>query len=180
MRKLLAFIFFWSTSFLAMAQKEQPVRLLAATYYSQTLEQAEVSLVASNVISASQQIEYRAGKSVLLTPGFEAKAGSVFAAHTDYIGTNIGEGISEHLLIKTYPNPFTEKATIVYQLANTAFTNLFISNADGKVVGKLVDNQLQQAGRYEVEWRPDQLPTGSYICTLEAGKQHISSHIIRK
>ena len=180
MRTLSAFFFFWFTSLLALAQTDGTTRLLAATYYPEPLEQAIVSLVASNIISTHQQVEYRAGKSVLLTPGFEAKAGSVFAAHTEYIGINLGEGHSDHLLVMTYPNPFVERTTVVYQLASTAYASVFISNTEGKVVGRLVDNQLQQAGRYEVEWRAEQLPAGSYICTLEAGKQLISSHIIRK
>ena len=180
MRKLPIFVLLWFTSLLAFAQKEEPTRLLAETYYPQSLEQASESLIARNIVSVSQQVEYRAGKSVELTPGFEAKAGSVFAAHTEFVGINFGEGHADHLLVSSYPNPFVEKTTIVYQLANTAVTNLIISNAEGKVVSKLVDNQLQQAGRYEVEWRADQVPVGQYICTLEAGKQHLSSHIIRK
>ncbi|GAB4048002.1 T9SS type A sorting domain-containing protein [Spirosoma litoris] len=180
MKKSLAFICFWFTSLLALAQKEDLTRTLAATYYPQPLEQAVKSLIASNIVSVSQQVEYRAGKSILLNPGFEAKAGSIFAAHTEYTAINLGDGHSDHLLIKTYPNPFVEKTTIVYQLASTAVTNLFISDAEGKVVGRLVNNQLQQAGRYEVEWLADQLPTGAYICTLEAGQQHISNRLIRK
>ena len=180
MGKSITFAFLWFSSFLALAQKEGPSRSLAATYYSQALEQAEQSLVARNVVFIDQKVEYRAGKSVLLTPGFEAKAGSVFAAHTDYVGVNMGEGSSDHLLLTTYPNPFVERTTITYQLASTAVTSVFVSNSDGKIVGRLVNNEIQQAGRHEVEWRAGQLPAGSYICTLEAGKQHISSRLIVK
>ncbi|GAB3955440.1 hypothetical protein GCM10028805_43050 [Spirosoma harenae] len=165
---------------MAFAQREEPTRVLAATYYPQSLEQATESLIAGNIVSVSQQVEYRAGKSVVLTPGFEAKPGSIFAARTEYVGIKLGEGQADHLLVKSYPNPFVERTTIVYQLANTAVTNLFIRNAEGKIVGKLVENQLQQAGRYEVEWRADQVPVGQYICTLEAGNQHLSSQIVRK
>ena len=180
MRKLLALISFLVPSLYALAQNEEPNRLLTSTYYPKALEQASRSLTAGNVVSASQQVEYRAGKSVLLTTGFEAKAGSIFAARTDYVGINMGEGRSEHMLVTTYPNPFVERTTIVYQLANTAVTRLFISDAEGKMVGNLVDNQLQEAGRHEVEWRAGQLPAGAYICTLEAGKQRISSRVVIK
>ena len=180
MKKLSAFALFCFSTSLAFAQTQQPTRLLAATYYPQRLEQAAESLMASNIVSANQQVEYRAGKSVLLTPGFQAKAGSVFAAHTDYVGINMDDTHAEHLLVRTYPNPFVERTTIVYQLASTTHTNLYVSDAHGKVVGRLVDNEFQPAGRYEVEWRTDQLPVGSYVCTLEAGKQMISSHLVRK
>jgi hypothetical protein len=180
MKKLAAFALFCFSTSLAFAQTQQPTRVLAATHYPQRLEQATESLLASNIVSANQQVEYRAGKSVVLTPGFEAKAGSVFAAHTEYVGITMDDTHSEHLLVTTYPNPFVERTTIVYQLASTTHTNLYVSDANGKIIGRLVDNEFQQAGRYEVEWRTDHLPAGTYICTLEAGKQHISSHLVRK
>jgi hypothetical protein len=180
MKKLSVLALFCFSTSLALAQPQQANRVLAATYYPQRLEQAVESLMASNIVSASQQVEYRAGKSVVLAPGFVAEAGSVFAAHTEYVGITMDDTHSEHLLVSTYPNPFVERTTIVYQLASTTHTNLYVSDAHGKVVGRLVDNQLQQAGRYKVEWRTDQLPAGSYVCTLEAGKQQLSSHLVRK
>lgn len=180
MKILLTFVFWWFCSLLALAQKEEPTRLLAATYYSQALEQAVQSLVAGNVVFDNQVVEYRAGKSVVLTPGFEAKIGSVFAAHTDYIEVTMGEGLSDHLLLTTYPNPFIERTTITYQLTNTTLTSVFVRDSDGKLVSQLINNEIQQAGRHEIEWRAEKLPAGSYICTLEAGKQHISSRVIIK
>lgn len=181
MKKVSAFVLLWFSSVLGMAQRiEEPIRSLAATYYPNPLEQASESLIANNIVTATQQVKYRAGKSVLLTPGFEAKAGAVFVADTKYYRASLVQERSEKLLVMNFPNPFVEKTTIVYQLANDGYTNLYVSNSDGKIVGLLVNNQFQEAGRHEVEWRADQLPAGSYLCTLEANRQRISSRIVRK
>ena len=75
MKKISIFLLLWATSLLAIAQKQEPIRSLSATYYPQALERATVSLTANNVVSASQQVEYRAGKSVLLTPVSKQKRG---------------------------------------------------------------------------------------------------------
>jgi len=180
MRKISVFILLWATSLLAVAQDGEPIRSLSATYYPQSLERAAVSLVANNIVSASQEVEYRAGKSVVLTPGFEAKAGAVFTAHTGAVKRVSLGGDGAFLALKGYPNPFVERATISYKLADDGLTSLFITSSDGKVVGRLVDNKFQSAGQYDVEWQADQLPSGSYLCVLENGGKRIASRLIRK
>ena len=180
MRKTSVFVLLWATSLLAVAQDGEPIRSLSATYYAQSLERAAVSLMANNIVSASQQVEYRAGKSVLLTPGFEAKAGAVFTAHTGVVKHVSLEGEGALLSLRGYPNPFVERANISYKLANDGITSLFITSSDGKIVGRLIDNKFQSAGQYDVEWQAGQLPSGSYLCILETSGKRIASRIIRK
>ena len=180
MRKASFFMFLWLSGFIALAQDEETVRSLGATYYAKPLEQAYVALVASNVVSASQQVEYRAGKSVLLRPGFEARAGAVFTAHTGAAKFAFKEGDGALLSVIGYPNPFIDRTNISYKLADNGYTSLFITTTEGKEIGRLVDNKFQAAGQYDVEWRATDLPSGSYLCVLEAGGKRIASRLIRK
>ncbi|GAB4001908.1 hypothetical protein GCM10028807_59230 [Spirosoma daeguense] len=180
MKKVTLFMFLCLSGSLAFAQDEEPVRSLGATYYAKSLEQANVSLVASNIVSSSQQVEYKAGKSVVLTPGFEARPGAVFTAHTGAVKSTFKEGDNALLAIIGYPNPFIERTNISYKLADNAYTNLYVTTTEGKVVGRLVDNKFQSAGQYDVEWRAADLPSGSYLCVLEAGGKRVASRLIRK
>lgn len=177
MIRICTFIAACLCSTLALAQFEEPNRVLDRHYLSNRLEQATMNLTASNSVSSSQLTEYQAGKSVLLTAGFETRPGTLFAANIKKPGQ--GEGVNK-LTVATYPNPFVERTTITYQLADAGFTTVSINDMNGKQISRPIDNQLQSAGRHELVWQADELPSGSYICTLEAGSKRISTRIIRK
>lgn len=163
----------------ALAQSEVSDRVLDKNYYPSTLEQATLRLTASNRVSNSQPVEYRAGKSVLLTTGFQTRPGTTFLANTNVLKGRESES-AQKLAVTSYPNPFTERATITYQLAEADYTSVYVSDLEGKQVKRLVDKQLQEAGRHEVVWQADQLPPGVYICTLETGRNRISARVIRR
>jgi uncharacterized lipoprotein YddW (UPF0748 family) len=68
-------------------------------------------------------------------------------------------------LLPNYPNPFSEKTTIRYELKKEGLVNLTICNLSGAQVAQLVQ-QRQIEGFYEMNWQADGLPNGIYICTL--------------
>ncbi|WP_288424261.1 T9SS type A sorting domain-containing protein [uncultured Spirosoma sp.] len=177
MIRICTFIAACLCSTLALAQFEEPNRVLDRYYLPNRLEQATLNLTASNSVSSSQLTEYQAGKSVVLTAGFETRPSTLFAASIKKSGP--GEGVSK-LTVTTYPNPFVERTTITYQLADAGYATVSINDMNGKQISRPVDNQLQSAGRYELVWQADQLPSGAYICTLETGSKRVSTRIIRK
>jgi hypothetical protein len=71
-------------------------------------------------------------------------------------------------LEQNYPNPFNPSTVISYSLPRSGHVRLAIFNALGQLVEKLFDEE-QQAGRYQVEWRP-QVPSGVYFYRLETGE----------
>lgn len=168
---------------LAMAQDAPESRLIKADFRagSTHTEQAVRTLSANNKLETDSQVDYKAGQSVVLLPGFEAKAGSVFVAHVGEVSIIATvEGQPEPLTIQAYPNPFEETTTISYTLSKSARVTLFISDVKGAVVGQLVDNQLQEAGRHDVEWRGGRLAAGTYMCILDADSQRVSNRLVQK
>lgn len=166
------------SSRLATAQQIETTRLLTPTYQAQPLEQALATLTATNTVDPPTAVEYKAGQAIVLQAGFEAKAGSVFTAHTGPVSAlALREGM---LSLLAYPNPFVEVTTISYVLPQAGRTSVQIRDLEGKLLSQLVDGQYQEAGRHSVAWRGTGVPAGTYVCIIETGTQHLSRRIIRK
>jgi N-acetylneuraminic acid mutarotase len=65
-----------------------------------------------------------------------------------------------------YPNPFSLKTIISYQLPLTGNVELSVYDLTGRKVTTLV-NEKQQAGRYEIEWNAEGVKPGIYLCKLK-------------
>ena len=88
---------------------------------------------------------------------------------------------SEAINLTNYPNPFTGKTTIKYNLDKSGFVTLRVYDIPGQTVALLVDQQQQHAGSYEVNWVPKNLSSGIYIYRLEVvSASDIKSVINRK
>lgn len=148
---------------------------------SSHVEQAVETLQATNKLETATQVDYKAGRSVVLLPGFEAKAGALFVAHVGAVSIIATvDGQTEPLIIQAYPNPFDETTTISYTLNKAARVSLHISDVKGSLISQLVDNDQQEAGVHTVEWRGGLLAAGAYICTLNADEQQVSNRLVRK
>jgi hypothetical protein len=81
---------------------------------------------------------------------------------------------TEFYLSPNYPNPFREKTTIKYCVAQTTRVRLTVFDSEGKEIEKLVDEE-KNPGTYEVEFSvchscESRNPMGGiYLYRLEAG-----------
>ena len=84
-------------------------------------------------------------------------------------------------LFQNYPNPFNPSTNLAYQVqtgnAKAVSVELDIYNTLGQKVTTLV-SQRQAAGRYEVQFNADGLPSGMYIYRLICGDQMKSGKMI--
>ncbi|NUM62181.1 MAG: T9SS type A sorting domain-containing protein, partial [Ignavibacteriaceae bacterium] len=83
---------------------------------------------------------------------------------------------TEFTLYQNYPNPFNPNTTIKYDIPASlnpskggTLVNLIIYDILGRRVKVLV-NEIQQAGRYEVQFNASNLASGIYIYQLIAEK----------
>ncbi|MBK9099698.1 MAG: T9SS type A sorting domain-containing protein [bacterium] len=74
----------------------------------------------------------------------------------------------DFVLFQNYPNPFNPVTVISYQLPVSSFVTLKIYDVLGKEVVTLV-NEEQSAGRFEMEFNANNLPSGVYLYELKAG-----------
>jgi hypothetical protein len=75
----------------------------------------------------------------------------------------------EYTLYQNYPNPFNPTTKIKYDLPESGNVSLIIYDILGRRVKVLADDN-QQAGRYEVSFNASNLASGVYIYQLRAGK----------
>jgi hypothetical protein len=71
-------------------------------------------------------------------------------------------------LEQNYPNPFNPLTKIRYQIPQTSFVSLKISDVLGKEEAILV-NEEKSPGNYEVNFNANNLSSGIYFYTLKAG-----------
>jgi len=67
--------------------------------------------------------------------------------------------------VVSYPNPFSDYTTLEYELEHEVTVKLSIYNHLGQRVAVLVDGE-QAAGKHQVQWNAEGLPTGIYYCQL--------------
>jgi len=75
---------------------------------------------------------------------------------------------SEYRLSQNYPNPFNPSTNIEYSIPSESFVELKVYDILGNEVAVLV-NEQQQAGVYRADFIADNLPSGIYFYTLQAG-----------
>ena len=83
--------------------------------------------------------------------------------------TGIGNSIEKQSIsVMSYPNPFSDKTTIRYEIKERTEVNLTLFDMFGKEVMQLV-NKEQQSGMYNEQLEAGNLPEGIYYCRLNAG-----------
>ena len=81
-----------------------------------------------------------------------------------------------------YPNPASEQATIRFQLQESQQTIVQIYDLSGRVV-KSFGREYRTSGTHELTWDLDnnlgsRVSGGTYLCTLQAGKQSQSIKLV--
>jgi hypothetical protein len=74
----------------------------------------------------------------------------------------------EFALTQNYPNPFNPSTTFNFSVPKAAFVSLRVFNALGQEVAVLV-NEQRGIGHHAVNWQPENIPSGVYLCRLQAG-----------
>jgi hypothetical protein len=74
---------------------------------------------------------------------------------------------TEFALYAPYPNPFNPTTTIRYDVKETGLVSFKVFDLLGREVALLVHGTVP-AGSYSVEWNAGDLPSGVYLCRMEA------------
>ncbi|WP_338873209.1 T9SS type A sorting domain-containing protein [Spirosoma sp. SC4-14] len=174
MRYLLS-IFICMLAITSFAQEVDKQRYIKINYEPNQVyvEKAIEKIEAVSIVSPKSNVEYRAGRSVELLPGFQAKAGAVFVAHIRTESTT-------DLQLTAYPNPFDRSTTIDFVLPESGKINLYVIDAKGQVIERLLESSQQEAGRHTLEWKAENQSSGIYMPVLTTERKQISSRVIKK
>jgi hypothetical protein len=77
----------------------------------------------------------------------------------------------QYRLSQNFPNPFNPTTTIQYDIPKTSHVILSISNMNGQLVARLV-NQKQQPGHYSVNWDACNVSSGVYFYQIRTDDFH--------
>ncbi len=81
-------------------------------------------------------------------------------------------------LKQNYPNPFNPTTTIEFSLPSDQVVNLTVYNLLGQPVAALFDHQLMPAGRHSILFEAGDMPSGSYIYSIEAGELRVARRMV--
>ena len=76
--------------------------------------------------------------------------------------------LSDKLLIRNYPNPFTGSTTITFKTEG-GHTSIMIIDTLGRMIATIVDQEYTGAGQYSVTFNADKLAAGVYYARLQNG-----------
>lgn len=83
----------------------------------------------------------------------------------------------ETALLGNYPNPFSGRTSIQYELAHESDVALTVFDMLGREVARLVEGR-QGPGRYSAPFDASNLPSGLYFCRLDAGGTVYTSSMV--
>ena len=76
---------------------------------------------------------------------------------------------TEYALYQNFPNPFNPRTVISWQFAVSSSVNLVVFDLTGQQVAVLI-NEIQPAGKHQVEFDASGLASGVYLYKLEAAR----------
>lgn len=115
-----------------------------------TIGQAVIGPVSNSVFTDQQGFWYTTGS---LTQGAVKPLGEA-------AGYDLGQN---------YPNPFNPSTTIRFSIPERVTVTLRVMNLLGEEVARVIDDETYNAGSYQVDFAPKDIPSGTYIYRLEAG-----------
>lgn len=136
-------------------------------------------ITATNVVHRAAAVTYTAGKAILLQPGFEARAGSVFVATIAPVSIKPAEAGSD-LTVSAWPNPFQDQTTIEYRLPENSTVKHTLTDARGVVLRQNAPTDVQPAGVYKVGVEGANLPVGVYIYQVQTGSQTKTIRLLKQ
>lgn len=80
-----------------------------------------------------------------------------------------------------YPNPFDQQTSIAYQIAAPSAVTVAIFDQSGREISRLVNNEIQLTGSYQLAFDGTKLPAGAYYCQVMIdGKRQVEKLFITR
>ena len=93
---------------------------------------------------------------------------TLLPGHTGGVATTIG-GAAGFALEQNYPNPFNSLTSIDFSIPERTKVTIRVINLLGEQMGAAVVDEVKDAGTYSIPFDADNLPSGTYICSMQAG-----------
>lgn len=152
--------------------------------------EASNDITSTHSLTSSSTVDYQAGNLIIMKPGFIAQTGSDFRAHIDACQSFDGESPEETALsddfpetyaqrtpdelpsevdLRCMPNPFSTETMVEYRLTENGNVDFHLFDLNGRLLHTI--NQGEQSpGVYQINYKPDNLPSGVYYLRMYSGE----------
>ena len=94
------------------------------------------------------------------------------------IPTSINDRINSDLVVKSYPNPFSNETTISITSSKSSSIGIALYTITGKEVKRIAERELP-AGHHEIAVPANDLAPGIYILVCQSGDEHMQYKLIK-
>ena len=91
---------------------------------------------------------------------------------------NVQSGLQEQTTITAFPNPFTNKVTLSFKVAQSGPVNIRVYDVNGKLVADLFNGAAEKSTLQQVNMEAGNLPSGIYICRLQTATGIIEQKLV--
>lgn len=151
--------------------------------------QAANSITSIQTIESTADVDYIAGNSITILPGFLAKSGSVFETTVGvFCKTSkkdkrttinpdqstftfdtplraLDNEVDSNMKVSVIPNPFQTLTKLTFQLEQETEVSISVYDMTGRQIKQLTDGRLE-SGAHEIVWETDNQPPGVYLAKL--------------
>lgn len=143
---------------------------------------AESEIISSGKVRSGANVTFRAGKKIVLRPGFKVESGATFyglidrCVQLDYLEKPILQeqaavtAPKSNFSAKAIPNPFQNTTLLVYDLAEQSPISITLHDISGKKIRTLSREPAQLPGRYSISISGSELAAGWYNVQLVTSK----------
>lgn len=153
---------------------------------------ALTTIESSVTVNTGLQVDYRAGESITLLPGFRVVAGAGFsaviadcpeevppAAPEEASITLAGEPLLNDQItpssarpeLRVFPNPFSHATNIAYKLPVASPLQILVTDIRGRRIATLINTNWQEAGTYRLEWQSPPETSGLLLLYFRTGQE---------
>jgi hypothetical protein len=81
------------------------------------------------------------------------------------------------VLGQNYPNPFSDKTTIEFEIQDNSYVSLKVYSLQGQEITELAGKEFS-AGKHTIDFVPDNLAPGLYFYTIKTNEYTASRRMI--
>lgn len=152
---------------------------------------AEETIESTDIIEIGANVTYSVGQSIKLKSGFNAKTGSIFStlitptscgSTAPFTRPNTERSAFHEKIISTqlavFPNPFTDKTTIQYELQEPSAVQVRLYDINGRLVQNILPNAHQTAGKHQLSLDRNGLQAGMYYLNLISKREQLTKKVM--
>ena len=145
-----------------------------SSWGSQSVFKYNVTLTSSPVVAASglnnpADIFVNKLSDTLVVPNAGNSTVSFYFLNNPTSISSQGNLVTGFNLFQNYPNPFNPTTNIRFVIGSSSLISLSIYDITGREVKSIIDNKFYSTGSYTVSLNTDELKSGIYFYTLQAG-----------